>query len=201
MLEVLAADPSLEVVGEAADGVEALKLIQKLQPDIVVLDLDLPQLGGLDLIRSVQKMRRPIEVVVLTMSKSDSVFNEAMDRGAKGFVLKDDAVHDLLQSLRAVAAGKPYVSPSMTGCLLGRNGRSRDLLQKKPSLADLTPTERKVLGLIAQNLTTREIASSLFVSPYTVETHRCNICKKLSLGGAQPVLRFALEHKSELDMA
>lgn len=200
VMEVLASDPSIAVVGEAADGSEALKLAQKYQPDIAVLDLDLPKMSGLDLIRSLQQMRCPVDVVVLTLSKSDHVFNEAIDRGAKGFVLKDDAAHDLLQSLRAVASGKPYVSPSLSECLLRRSDRSRDLLQKKPSIADLTPTERRILSLIAQNLTTREIATSLFVSPHTVESHRCNICKKLSLGGSQPVLRFALEHKSELGL-
>jgi DNA-binding NarL/FixJ family response regulator len=198
MLEVLASDDSLEVVGEAADGAEALKLAEKLQPDIAVLDLDLPQIPGLELIRSLQKMRHPVDTVVLTMSKSEQMFNEAIDRGAKGYVLKDDAVHDLLQSLRAVAAGKPYVSPSLSGSLLRRGDRTRELHDKKPSLASLTPMERRVLSLISQNQTTREIAASLFVSPYTIETHRCNICKKLSLEGAQPVLRFALEHKSEL---
>jgi DNA-binding NarL/FixJ family response regulator len=132
------------------------------------------------------------------MSKNESIFNEAIDLGVKGYVLKDDLASDILKCLEAVAAGQVFVSATISGLLLRRRNRARDLAKEKPSIEDLTPMQRRVLKLIAQNKTTKEIAVELFISPFTVETHRCNICTRLNLGGFQPVLRFALEHRSAL---
>jgi DNA-binding NarL/FixJ family response regulator len=198
LIQVIADDPDFEILGEAGDGERALVLIQQLKPDVAVVDLGLPKLDGLGLIRRLRKDRCEVLLVILTMSQSESIFNEALDLGVNGYVLKDDAVNDILQSLRAVVDGKPYVSPAISGLLLRRAERSRELHQQNPTLSTLTPMERRILKLIAQNKTSKEIATELFISVHTVETHRCNICGKLELHGAQPVLRFALEHRSEL---
>lgn len=121
-----------------------------------------------------------------------------MDLGASGFVLKDNAVTDLLEALRATARGERWYSPSLSNLLLRRNQRRRSLEEAQPTLSALTPTERRVLRLVGENLTSRAIASRLGISLLTVETHRRNICRKLGLEGSHPLLLFALKHVSEL---
>jgi DNA-binding NarL/FixJ family response regulator len=113
-------------------------------------------------------------------------------------VLKDSAVTDIVGSIRAALRGEHFISPQLSTFLLNRRGRAVSLLQQKPSLQQLTPTERRILGLIAENKTSKEIAGELFISIRTVENHRANICQKLELHGAHALLKFALEHTSEL---
>lgn len=196
--QLVSTEPGFEVVGEAADGAQAHDFIQKHKPDFAILDLELPVLDGLSLARRLEQARVTTRLVVLTMSKNESFFNEAIDVGVKGYVLKDDAANDILQCLRAVSQGQPYLSPALSSFLLRRNDSSRQFAEAKPQLEELTAMERRVLKLIAQNKTSKDIAQELFISPFTVETHRRNIRAKLELSGTQPVLRFALEHRSEL---
>jgi DNA-binding NarL/FixJ family response regulator len=118
--------------------------------------------------------------------------------GAKGFVLKDSALAEITKCIETVAKGRHYVSPSLASYLMNRNNRSNDLLEKKPTLKDLTPAELRILKLIASNKKTKEIADELFISYRTVETHRSNICQKLNIHGTNALLKFALTHKSEL---
>jgi DNA-binding NarL/FixJ family response regulator len=132
------------------------------------------------------------------MHQDERFFNAAMDRGAKGYVLKDSAVNDLIASIKAVAAGQNFISPALSTYLLNRTVRAASLVAKNPSLNDLTETERRVLQLIAANKTSKEIAAALYISIRTVEKHRANICQKLDLRGSHALLSFALEHKSEL---
>jgi DNA-binding NarL/FixJ family response regulator len=132
------------------------------------------------------------------MHKDEDIFNAAMDAGVKGFVLKDSAVVDIRGSIHAVCAGQNYISPQLSTYLLQHARRAAALAQQKPALKQLTPTERRILKLIAEDKTSREIAGELFVSLRTVENHRANICAKLELHGAHALLKFALEHKSEL---
>ena len=122
----------------------------------------------------------------------------AIERGAKGFILKENAVNEVLDSLKAVAQGDCYFSPSVSNFLLRRGERFKNLRDENPELASLTSMERRILKRISENMTTKEIAAEFFISPFTVETHRRNICEKLALTGAQPLLRFALLHKAEL---
>ena len=139
-----------------------------------------------------------VEVVFLTMHSEEEIFQAAMDLGVKGYVLKDSAVTDIVQSIKTVAAGRPYLSPALSALLLHRRRRADELDQAQPGLHDLSPMERRVLKLIAEDKTSREIAEELFISPRTVETHRSNICKKLNLHGSLALIKFALTHKSEL---
>jgi DNA-binding NarL/FixJ family response regulator len=191
-------DPQLRVVAEANDGHEALAHIRVHQPDIAVLDIDMPNLDGFGVARELQKERLTTDVVFLTLHSEEDLFNEAMDQGAKGYILKESAVTEIVNGIRAVAAGQHYVTPSLAVHLLNRRRRARTLEEQLPSLSDLTPTERRVLRLVAQYKSSKDIAAELFIHYRTVENHRTSICQKLGLSGHNALLKFALQHKSEL---
>lgn len=195
---VIEADAGLKVVAEAADGEAALESIKALAPGVAVLDLDMPHRDGLDVTREVVRAGLPTGVVVLTMHSAEPLFNAALDAGAKGYVLKDGALVEIVAAVKAVAAGKRYISPQMSDLLLKRIRRADALAAQRPGLAGLTAAERRVLRLVADDRTSREIAAALFVSIRTVEHHRANICAKLDLHGSNALLRFAAAHKSEL---
>jgi two-component system, NarL family, response regulator DegU len=196
--QTLEAQPLFKLVGEAADGATALKEIRTLHPDIAVVDIELPQVDGLALARALRAVRPPVAVLVLTMHKSEPMVNAALDAGVAGYVLKENAVAEVVNALQAMAAGQVYLCPAVSGFVLRRRQRAEALRQDKPGLDQLTPMERRVLKLVAENRTSREIAAQLFISTRTVETHRANICTKLGLRGSHPLLQFALEHRSEL---
>jgi DNA-binding NarL/FixJ family response regulator len=196
--QVIEKNAQLKVLAEAEDGLTALALIQELQPQVALLDVDMPGQDGIAVARAIREKRLATSVVFLTMHKDEEVFNEAMDAGVQGYVLKDSAVTDIIHSIRAVAAGQHFISPQLSSYLLNRNARAAALFKQKPSLDHLTPTERRVLKLLSENKTSREIAAELFVSVRTIENHRANICDKLDLRGANALLKFAIEHKSAL---
>jgi DNA-binding NarL/FixJ family response regulator len=191
-------DPKLKIVAEAEDGEQALELIQALKPEIAILDMEMPHKDGFEVIKEIQERRLPVLVVVLTMHKDERFFNAALDRGAKGYVLKDSAVNEIIAGINAVASGQHFISPQVSTYLLNRRSKAASLKQQKPGLNNLTPTERQVLRLIAANKTSKEIADGLCISARTVEKHRANISGKLELHGSHALLNFALEHKSEL---
>lgn len=195
---VLQAEQDIDVVGESSNGSQSLSILQTLTPDILVTDLDMPVMGGLDLIRAVQERNLPVAVVVLTMYDEEDMFNEAMDLGVKGYVLKENAVQDIVAALRAVSEGRHYISPSLSDHLVGRGKKAKPASSRINDLETLTSTERRVLGLIAEQKTSREIGSLMFISPKTVENHRTNICSKLGLHGSHSLLKFAIEHRREL---
>ncbi|HMV47632.1 MAG TPA: response regulator transcription factor [Blastocatellia bacterium] len=196
--QVIETDAQLHVVAEAGDGAAALQLIAAHRPDVAVLDIEMPHLTGFALLREMRAQRLATAVVFLTMYRDEEIFNEALDLGALGYVLKDSATTDIVAAIKAAAAGQPYISPAISAFLLNRATRTTALIEKNPSLNDLTLTERRVLKLIAENKTSKEIAAELFISYRTVENHRANICRKLDLKGSHSLLKFAFEHKSEL---
>jgi DNA-binding NarL/FixJ family response regulator len=196
--QVIESDSRLKVLAEAGDGEAALERIEALRPDVAVLDIEMPRLTGFDLLRAIREKKLAVEVVFLTMYKDEDMFNEALDLGAKGYVLKDSATTDIAGCIHTVAAGRHYISPAISSFLVNRNTRSAELVKQKPSLNDLTPTERRVLRLIAERKTSKEIAAELFISHRTVENHRANICQKLELKGSHSLIKFAFDHKSQL---
>jgi len=194
--QVVEADSRFDLVAEAGDGETALRSIQDKSPDVAVLDVDLPHLSGLEVARALQGRGLPTRVIILTMYKEEEIFNRALDFGVMGFVLKENAVEDILNSVVAVAAGKHYLSSTISGYLLRRLGRAEELAMKKPGLNDLTKAERRILKLIAEKKTSREIAMELSISQRTVDAHRAHISAKLDLHGNHSLLQFALENRT-----
>jgi DNA-binding NarL/FixJ family response regulator len=195
---VIEGDASLNVIDEADDGNSALEKIATLKPDIVVLDVNMPDLTGFEVVRRAQQQRLQAQIIFLTMHKDEEMFNTAMDLGVKGYVLKDSAVTEVVGAIKAVAAGKPFISPMLSEFLLSRSSRANALSEKNPSIKDLTPTEKRILKMVAEYKTSKEIADVLCIHSRTVDNHRTNICQKLDLRGSHSLLKFALEHKSEL---
>jgi DNA-binding NarL/FixJ family response regulator len=196
--EVIEAEPGLRCVGEAADGETALDTLTRLQPHVVVLDIQMPKGDGFAVARAVRERRLPVRIVFLTMYDDEDVLNHALDLGVDGYVLKESAATDIVGAIKTVANGQSYISPSSAGYLLARRARAADLVTRTPGVQDLTPAERRILKLIAQQKTSKDIAGELFVSHRTVENHRQNICQKLGIHGSNALLKFAIEHKSQL---
>jgi DNA-binding NarL/FixJ family response regulator len=187
----------LIVSAEAGDGQSALELIRTEKPDIAVLDISMPVLNGFAVVREILKENLQVKIIFLTMHEEESLFDEAMNLGVKGYVLKESSMSEIVNCIKAVAAGKHFASPALTSYLVNR--RPRAASQEAAGLKALTPTERRILKLIAEYKTSREMASELFVSYHTIETHRRNICEKLDLRGTHALIKFALSHLSSLN--
>jgi DNA-binding NarL/FixJ family response regulator len=196
--EAIVADKTIHIAGEAADGEAALSLIRQHSPAMAVLDIDMPKMSGLEVARQLQKEKSNTDLIFLTMYKEEDLFNEAMDLGARAYVLKDSAVNDILNAIHAVADGKYYLSPALSDHLIKRSARVEKLLRQTPALEDLTPAEIRILRLIAESKTSKEIADLLSVSYKTVENHRTSIAAKLHLRGSHSLLKFAIENKQAL---
>ena len=195
---IIQADPRFEVVGECGEGDTALAQIPGTKPQVVILDVTLPGRTGLEVARTLRAAQPRVACLMLTMHAEEATFNAALDAGAQGYLLKDDAMDMVLLALKTVASGGVYLSPSISAWLVRRQQRGSALKEEKSGLAALTPTERRVLLLLAETKTNKEIAAELFISHRTVETHRANICQKLQLQGAHKLLQFAIEHRSDI---
>lgn len=191
-------DQNLSIIAEAGDGKTAIDLIEKHQPDVAVLDIDMPEMDGFAVVQELHKRKIDLDIIFLTMHSEEEIFQAAMDLDVKGYVLKDSAVSDIVAAIKSVAKGRPFLSPSLSMLLLNRRSRANKLEEVKPGLHLLTPTERRILKFIAEDKTSKEIADELFISYRTVETHRTNISRKLNLQGHLALIKFALTNKSEL---
>jgi DNA-binding NarL/FixJ family response regulator len=198
LVKTLEPETAFAVVGEASDGEEGLKLIGELHPDVAVLDVSMPILDGFGVARRVLDEALPTELIFLTMYKDAKYFNTALDLGVRGYLIKESATTEFLACLRAVSRGEYYISPAISKLLVERTRTAAALAASIPALERLTPSERAILRLVADNLTSRQIAAKLFVSERTVENHRMHICKKLDIKGHNKLLQFALENKSAL---
>ncbi len=196
--EIIEENSNFTVVGEASDGEAAMKMIAELKPDIAVVDIDMPRLNGLELVRALRKADAPVATIFLTMYKEEDMFNAALDMGVKAYVLKENATDDILAALEKVARGEMFVSSSMSAIGQRRSDRVQELLLSKPQIDDLTAAERRILKLIAEDRTSKEIADLLRISTKTVENHRLNICRKLNVHGSHSLLKFAFDNKSYL---
>jgi len=192
---VLEKHPGLKVLHEAENGDSALQLIRQSKPDVAILDIEMPVMDGFGVARAVQDEDLAVHLIFMTMHKDEQTFNKAMDIGIHGFVLKENAVADIVSAIHSVMEGKHYISPSLSQYLLHR---TRPQPQATNTIADLTPAESNILKLIAEQKTTKTIADELFISPKTVEKHRSNICTKLNLHGAYALLKFAMENKGRV---
>lgn len=196
--QILKADPTTVLVHETGNGREALQQARTLQPDIVLLDIHLPGMDGLEIARVRQRERLAFEIVFLTMYSEEGILNEAVDLGVKGYVLKEAAATDILKAIHTVAQGRSYISPELSHILLRRGSAAQSLRNQQPGLEELTASERRILKLIASDRTTKEIAEELDLSPRTVDSHRASISTKLGLRGSHSLLKFAFENRSRL---
>jgi DNA-binding NarL/FixJ family response regulator len=196
--QIIETAPRLSVVAEVSDGEQALEALQGTGVDIAVLDLTMPVKDGFAVARAAREQRLAVPVVLLTMHKDELYLNAALELGVRGYVLKDSAATEITDCILAVIAGQEYVSPALSSFLIRRGRRAGALAEQKPALAQLTPTERRVLKLIAEGQTSREIASALHIGVRTVEHHRNNMALKLELRGSHALLKFAVQHQSEL---
>ena len=195
--QIIEKDAALHIVAEVGDGDAALAQMRALQPQVAVLDVDMPQRDGFAVMRSVLAEKLSCAVVFLTMYKEERFFNAALDAGVIGYVVKDSAIHEITTAIRAAARGKNFISPLLTTFLLNRLRRAENQAPADP-LDTLTTAERRVLQLVAGTKSNQQIADELFISIRTVEHHRSNICAKLGLEGKNALLAFALTHQAEL---
>ena len=158
----------------------------------------MPRLDGFGVAREMQRRRLATAIIFLTLHADENVFDEAMELGARGYILKESALTAIAEGIKAVAGGTYYVTPSLTGLLVGHRDRARALTASQPGLDALTPAERRILKLVAGGHSSKEIAEQLCVHYRTVENHRVSIAQKLGLEGHNAVLKFALRHRGEL---
>jgi two-component system response regulator NreC len=188
---VLEGEADLKIVGEVADGAKVVHATETLRPDVLILDLMLPNLGGLQILRELGKLELPTRVVVLSMHSSEAYVTEALGLGALGYVIKDSGADDLIRAVRQVAAGRKFLSPPLSETLLEAYNQRLQATARDP-FDMLTIREREVLLLAAQGHTSAEIAAQLSISPRTAESHRSNLMQKLGLHSQSDLIRFAL---------
>ncbi len=185
---ILAKQPDLEVIGEAANGREAVEMAQQLVPDVAVVDIAMPEMNGVEATRRIRQNVPECQVLVLSMYKDAPYVRETLRAGAKGYLLKDSIDEDLVKAVRAVARGEGFLSPAISATVL-------DDYQKHVSdpLDQITPRERQLLQMLAEGKTSKDIAAELNISVYTVDAHRSRIMKKLKLRSIGELVRFALQ--------
>ncbi|MDO8614416.1 MAG: response regulator transcription factor [Dehalococcoidia bacterium] len=189
---ILEAQPDLEVVGEAADGQEALEKARQLAPGLVLMDIAMPGMNGLEATAIIKREMPEMQVLALTMHEDYQYFFEVLHAGASGYVLKGASSSDLLAAIRAVARGGVYLHPTVAKNLVADYIRRMDSGEEKANYDGLSGRERQVLTLVAEGRTSQQIADELFVSINTVQTHRAHIMEKLQLQNRAELIRYAL---------
>jgi DNA-binding NarL/FixJ family response regulator len=189
---LLESDPAITVVAEAADGLEALRLCEELRPDLLILDVGMPKLNGIDVAARAQKLERAPKTVILSMHADESYIIRALAAGARAYLLKDATDEDLLPAVRAVAAGKPFFSPAVTAVLVEDYLRQLQARGLTDSYHLLTDREKQVLQLLAEGRSNKEVATLLELSLSTVETHRGNLMQKLNLHNTAEIVLYAV---------
>lgn len=190
---LLSQDPGLEIAGEARDGLEAVRVISEIVPDLALMDLSMPKMNGIDAIREVKRACPDTKVLVLTVHKTEEYVVASLKAGANGYLLKESTHQELLQAVSHVLDGKPYLSPGIsdtiiTGFLAGKQD------EMQTPFNSLTQREKEILKLVAEGYKNKEIAEFLYISIKTVEKHRDNIMKKLDLHSTWALTTFAIEH-------
>lgn len=187
---LLETEPSFQVIAEADDGITGLELVQRVRPDVLIVDLMMPGLNGLDLIKQVLKHLPRLRIVVLSMQSADSYVVEALNCGAAGYVLKETGPGEIIHAIKTVVAGERYLSPKLAQRVLDTSTGKKKVADPYDSL---TAREREILHLIVEGNTSAQIAGRLVLSPRTVELHRSRIMKKLNLHNQTDIFRYALE--------
>ena len=189
---LLEAEADIEVVGEAADGHEAVEKAQELTPDVVVMDISMPRLNGLEATRRIKKQVPQVKVLILTVHKTDEYIFPILHAGASGYVVKDAAPEDLISAIRAANEGEPFLSPVISKRVVEEFVRRGEAMTEEDDYARLTNREREVLQLIAEGNSNRQIARSFTISVRTVETHRAHIMDKLGIRTTAELTQYAI---------
>ncbi len=189
---VVQQQPDLSVIGEADDGRQAVQLVESLKPDVVVMDIGMPNLNGIEAARQITASRPDTAVVILSMHADEGYVLRALKAGARAYLLKDSATTDLVQAIRAVVEGKSFFSPAVSKVLLQDYMRKLRRTGAEDSYDLLSPREREVLQLVAEGKSSKEVATLLNLSTYTVETHRAKIMQKLNLKGVPELILYAV---------
>jgi DNA-binding NarL/FixJ family response regulator len=190
---LLSSDPDCTVVGEAEDGREAVQCVEQLGPDLILMDLSMPKMNGIEAIREIKKRSPETRILALTVHKTEEFILEVLQAGADGYLLKDASSVELMMAIRSILGGKRYISPSVSqmvieGYLDGKKG-----FESGSPWDTLTKREREILKLIAEGHKNKEIADYLYISVKTVEKHRANLMKKLDLHSASALTAYAME--------
>jgi two-component system, NarL family, response regulator NreC len=195
MRSLLDSDPSIEVVAEAADGLEALRLCEQHHPDVLILDIAMPKLNGVEVAARAQKMQPPPRAIMLSMHMDESYVMRSIYAGAKAYLLKDATDEDLLPAIRAVAAGKSFFSPAVASLLVDEYMQQLQERGLTDSYELLTAREKEVLQLLAEGRANKEVASMLDLGVSTVETHRANLMQKLNLHSTADIVLYAVRKR------
>jgi two-component system, NarL family, response regulator NreC len=195
MRSLLETEDSVEIVAEAADGLEALRLCEEHHPDLLILDVAMPRLNGIDVAARAQKMQPPPLAIMLSMHLDESYVMRSINAGARGYLLKDATDEDLLPAIRAVAAGKSFFSPAVSGVLAAEYVEQLQERGLTDSYDLLTDREKEVLQLLAEGRSNKEVAALLEVGLSTVETHRGNLMQKLGLHSTAEIVLYAMRKR------
>ncbi|GCE49449.1 LuxR family two component transcriptional regulator [Thermosporothrix hazakensis] len=189
---MLNAQPNMEVVGEAQDGRQALKEAQRLKPDIILMDITMPDMNGIEATKQIKKLLPDVKVLILTMHEHDEYVFQALRAGASGYILKEAADTELITALHVIQSGQFYLSPAAQSVMVGDYLQRVRAGEEKDSYSSLTEREREILKLVAEGYTNNQIAERLVISPKTVDTHRTHIMDKLNLHSRAELVKYAM---------
>ena len=190
---LLSSSSDFEIIGEAEDGQEAIRCVEKFKPDLILMDLSMPRMNGMDAIKEIKKRFSETKILVLTVHKTEEYILATLKAGADGYVLKDATHAELMIAVKNVLSGKHYISPGISEKVIEGYLEGRKTLKTRTSWETLTQREREILKLIAEGYKNKEIADYLCISPKTVEKHRANLMEKLDLHNVQALTTFAIE--------
>jgi len=191
---ILSVQPDVELLGEATNGEEAVSKAKELQPDIVLMDITMPIMNGLDATRLIKKQNPDMKILVLTMHEEDDYFYRILEAGASGYFIKGGSFNELVSALRSVWHGDVFIYPTMAKKLLSNYLEGVKSGQEIEKYKKLTDREREILRLVADGRTSQEIAENLFISPTTVQTHRAHMMAKLGLHNRTELIKYAIRH-------
>jgi DNA-binding NarL/FixJ family response regulator len=189
---LLSSNPEFEIVGEAEDGREAIRCVEKLKPNLILTDLSMPRMNGMEAIKEIKRQSPETKILVLTVHKTEEYILATLQAGADGYLLKDSTHAELLMAVKHVLGGKRYISPGISDKVLEGYLEGKKTLRTRTTWETLTQREREILKLIAEGYKNKEIAEALCISPKTVEKHRANLMEKLDLHSIQALTAFAI---------
>jgi DNA-binding NarL/FixJ family response regulator len=183
----------IQVVGEAADGVEAIQLVKELRPDVMVMDIVMPRMNGTQVLDQIQALKLAVRVVILSMYSDETIVRQALRSGARGYLLKRSVTEELLLAVRSASMNEVYLSPAVSSILLSETFNSPEMSKVEP-IEKLTPREREVFQLVAEGRTNNAMAQTLNISEKTVEKHRANVMMKLNVHDLAGLVRLAIKY-------